>query len=364
MSTKQNVQVIDADAHVVETERTWDFMDASDVNFKPTLLFSRDDPPKRYWQVDGKIRGLQPQSLSEMELVERSRKSGKNIVTPQAAREMDDVKLRLRDMDRLGIDVQVLHNTLWIEQVTDRPDVEIAMNRGWNRWLADIWKQGEGRLRWSCVPPWMTMDSAIEEIQFAKENGAVAVTMRPIEGNRTLVDPYFYPIYEEAQRLDLAIIVHIANGNSGIIDILRSPYDPGTAFGLFRIPTVSACHALITSGIPQKFPDLRWGFIEASAGWVPWIITEAKNRYLGAGRKFPDNVLKEYNIYVTCQTDDDIPYILKCAGEDNIIIGTDYGHFDPSSEIDAISVFKNMSGISDTAMSKILFDNPKMLYGL
>ena len=207
--------------------------------------------------------------------------------------------------------------------------------------------------------------SALERaVQFAKENGAVAVTMRPIEGNRTLVDPYFYPIYEEAQRLDLAIIVHIANGNSGIIDILRSPYDPGTAFGLFRIPTVSACHALITSGIPQKFPDLRWGFIEASAGWVPWIITEAKNRYLGAGRKFPDNVLKEYNIYVTCQTDDDIPYILECAGEDNIIIGTDYGHFDPSSEIDAISVFKNMSGISDTAMSKILFDNPKMLYGL
>jgi len=208
------------------------------------------------------------------------------------------------------------------------------------------------------------MDSAIEEIQFAKENGAVAVTMRPIEGNRTLVDPYFYPIYEEAQRLDLAIIVHIANGNSGIIDLLRSPYDPGTAFGLFRIPTVSACHALILSDIPKKFPDLRWGFIEASAGWVPWIITEAKNRYLGAGRKFPDNVLKEYNIYVTCQTDDDIPYILKCAGEDNIVIGTDYGHFDPSSEIDAISVFKNMSGISDDAMSKILFNNPKMLYGL
>ena len=362
--SKLDVQVIDADAHVVETERTWDFMDPSEMMFKPTLLFSRDDPPKRYWQVDGKIRGLQPQSLSEMELEERSRKSGKNIVTPQAAREMDDVKLRLRDMDRLGIDVQVLHNTLWIEQVTDRPDVEKAMNRSWNRWLADIWKQGEGRLRWSCVPPWMSMDAAIEEIQFAKKNGAVAVTMRPIEGNRTLVDPYFYPIYEEAQRLDLAIIVHIANGNSSIIDVLRSPYDPGTAFGLFRIPTVSACHALILSDIPKKFPDLRWGFIEASAGWVPWIITEAKNRYLGAGRKFPDNVLKEYNIFVTCQTDDDIPYILKCAGEDYIMIGTDYGHFDPSSEIDAISVFKSMDGISDTAMSKILFDNPKMLYGL
>ena len=96
----------------------------------------------------------------------------------------------------------------------------------------------------------------------------------------------------------------------------------------------------------------------------PWVITEARNRYMGAGREFPDNVLKEYNIYVTCQTDDDIPYILQCAGDDNIIIGTDYGHFDPSSEIDAISVFKKMDGISDSAMKKILLENPKALYGL
>ena len=79
-------QVIDSDAHVVETPRTWEYIDASEAQLRPNLLFSQDMPPKRYWQVDGKIRGLQPQSLSEMELEERSRKSGKNIVTPQAAR--------------------------------------------------------------------------------------------------------------------------------------------------------------------------------------------------------------------------------------------------------------------------------------
>ena len=82
------------------------------------------------------------------------------------------------------------------------------------------------------------------------------------------------------------------------------------------------------------------------------------------GRGFPDNVLKEYNIFVTCQTDDDVPYILSCAGDDNILIGTDYGHFDPSSEVDAISVFKEMDGISDESMKKIMSDNPKKLYGI
>ena len=145
---------------------------------------------------------------------------------------------------------------------------------------------------------------------------------------------------------------------------LRTPEDPGSAFGIFRIPTVAACHALMMSPIPNKFPELRWGFIEASAGWVPWVITEAKNRYQGAGRKFPANVMKEYNIYVTCQTDDDVPYILQCAGEDNIVIGTDYGHFDPSSEVDAISVLKEQGTLSESAMTKILRDNPKAMYGL
>ena len=97
----------------------------------------------------------------------------------------------------------------------------------------------------------------------------------------------------------MTVAVHIANGNPNMVNVLRTAEDPGSAFGMFRIPTVAACHALMMSPIPNKFPELRWGFIEASAGWVPWVITEAKNRYQGAGRKFPDNVMKEYNIYVT-----------------------------------------------------------------
>ena len=363
MTTQVGYLVIDSDAHVVETERTWDFMDPEDAQYRPQLVQSPDDPTRQHWVIDGEVRGFRFPTLTEIQMEARSQR-GRNITTPQAARELDDVGLRLQDMDRLGIDVQVLHHTLWIEQVAERPEVERAICKGWNRWLGDIWRQSEGRLRWSCVPPYRDLEAALEEMQSAKENGAVAVTMRPIEGTRTILDPYFYPIYEEAIRLDMSVAVHIANANPSIVNILRTPEDPGSAFGIFRIPTVASCHALIMSKIPERFPDLRWGFIEASAGWVPWIITESKNRYQGAARKFPDNVLKEYNIYVTCQTDDDIPYILQCAGDDNILIGTDYGHFDPSSEVDAISIFKGMEGISEESMRKILSDNPKVLYGI
>jgi predicted TIM-barrel fold metal-dependent hydrolase len=56
--------------------------------------------------------------------------------------------------------------------------------------------------------------------------------------------------------------------------------------------------------------------------------------------------------------------VLKYAGEDNIVIGTDYGHTDASSEVDAIEVFRNNSEVSDTVKTKILDDNPRAAYGL
>jgi predicted TIM-barrel fold metal-dependent hydrolase len=267
-------------------------------------------------------------------------------------------------MDELGIDVQVLHNTIFIEQLSERPEVDVALCRSWNRWMADVWQQAQGRLRWSMVPPLLSLPDALDEIRTAKEHGAVAVLMRPTEGHRLLVDPYFYPIYEEAQRLDLPIAVHIANGNPWLCDTYRSPYDPASTFAMFRAPTVVACHSLIMSEIPRVFPDLRWAFIEASAQWIPWVAHEVRSRYQTAGRECPENVFRDYRIYVTCQNNDDIPYVLKYAGEHNLVIGTDYGHLDASTEVDAITVFKQTSGLSETARANILSHNPKALYGL
>jgi len=36
--------VIDADAHVVETEHTWDYLDKSDKKFRPQLFQSFENP--------------------------------------------------------------------------------------------------------------------------------------------------------------------------------------------------------------------------------------------------------------------------------------------------------------------------------
>jgi uncharacterized protein len=355
--------VIDADAHVIETEETWNYLDPADRKYRPSLI-GAPGSKKQYWLIDGKVRGFRFPTLSERDLAERAARTGRSAATPQASREMSDVSVRLADMDRLGIDIQVLHNTIYIEQLTDRPEIDVALCGSWNRWMAENWKQSHGRLPWSMVPPLLSIPDAIDQIREARKHGAVAVLMRPIEGQRVMVDRAFYPIYEEAQKLDMAIAVHIANASPAIVDVLKSPDDLAPTFGMFRAPTVVSCHSLIMSEIPKAFPNLRWAFIEASAQWVPWIVHETRGRYQSQGRDYPANVFGEYRIYVTCQTDDDLPYITKYAGEDNIVIGTDYGHFDSSTEVDAITVFKNTSELDPGQVEKVLSENPARLYGL
>ena len=73
---------------------------------------------------------------------------------------------------------------------------------------------------------------------------------------------------------------------------------------------------------------------------------------------------KENNMYVACENTDDLPYILDVAGEDNIVIGTDYGHHDPSSEVNAIHLLRDDDRVNPEVTRKILEENPTKLYGI
>src|SRR6266540_6779020 len=88
----RKMAIIDSDAHVIEYDHTWDFMAESEVRFRP---------PSRP-QQQGQGRG-----------------HGDKVVLPDECRNPIDVPARVRHMDQLGTDVQVLFPTLFISPYTD-----------------------------------------------------------------------------------------------------------------------------------------------------------------------------------------------------------------------------------------------------
>jgi predicted TIM-barrel fold metal-dependent hydrolase len=336
---------IDADAHVIENESTWDFMLESERPFKPKIVGSSGTKDAfDYWMVDGRVI---PRNNVERGL-------------PVAAREMSDLNVRVQHMNELGIDCQVIYPTFFITPVSRRPDIDLAVSRSYNRWMAEIVKKEPERFRWVLVPPLQTLEHLAEELRFGKENGACGVYLRGLEVERTLSDPYFYPLYEQASALDLPICVHSANGAFTTYDFFSD--DPG--FSKFKLAVIGAFHALVFHGIPQRFPRLRIGIIEVSAQWIPYAVHDLARRFARRGRPFPQNLLQENRIYVTCQTDDDLDYVLGYAGPDNLVIGTDYGHADNAVEIEALRKLRKEGKIDGQVIDKILQNNPSALYAL
>jgi len=56
--------------------------------------------------------------------------------------------------------------------------------------------------------------------------------------------------------------------------------------------------------------------------------------------------------------------VLSYAGQDNLIIGSDYGHADTSSELEALRNLKRQGKVPARVIDNILDDNPRAFYGL
>ena len=81
-------------------------------------------------------------------------------------------------------------------------------------------------------------------------------------------------------------------------------------------------------------------------------------------RKFPDDVLADTNIYVALQVTDDLDYVARNVNTDYLVCGTDYGHYDTSTEIEALRKVRDDGKLADGVVDKILDDNARKLYAL
>ncbi len=357
--------VIDADAHVVESQHTWEYVDPSQQQHKPVTV-KNEQTGEEFTLIDGKI--LPGGGAQQVVTAQRALQLGipleRRVSVAEGASAMENVEARIADMDEFGVDIQVLQPTLFLRAYSDRAATQVALCGAFARWMADITKDHRDRLRWAVPLPVLSIPDSIDLLRFAHENGAVSVFMRPFELNWPIYDPYFDPLYEEVVRLNMAVGVHVGNGNSESTEYLRQHVGFGRGFLPFVFPTAGAFHGTISSGLPLRHPKLRIGFLEASASWVPWVLNDLRRR--AEAKEFPESLLREYRLFVSCFTTDDIPYLTQNPdiGEDNLVIGTDYGHADVGTEVEAIKNLKTKGDLAPKLVKKILEDSPATLYAL
>jgi predicted TIM-barrel fold metal-dependent hydrolase len=352
--------IIDADTHVDESESTWAALEGtSGEKYIPvTTTLPVDEAVRagynarntRFWLVEGRLQ---------------ARATRDEVNHPlRVYRELEDVSGRVAHMDRMGVDVQVIFPTFFIRYSTSNADAEFALTTTYNRWLAEKCAQTNGRLRWAAVLPLLQPEKAVAELRWAKEHGACGIYKRGFDLERPITDPHFFPVYEEASRLDVPLCIHTGH------PLPSHEWDRG-------FPIIAACESLVTSGLAEKFPNLRFGLIEAGASWIPYTISQlgAKRRQALRGKQsqlprlheLEPDLFQSNRIFVTIDPIDDIESILRFGTESNLMIGTDYSHTDISanlSALDEVHAWAEEGRITDAQAQKILESNSQVFYGL
>jgi hypothetical protein len=75
-------------------------------------------------------------------------------------------------------------------------------------------------------------------------------------------------------------------------------------------------------------------------------------------------MFRESRIFFASDADEDVSYIALYTGEYHLIIGSDYGHQDPSEERQLVAAMRAREDIPKSLTDKIFFENPKRLYPL
>ena len=354
--------IIDADTHVTECDATFSYVDEADLRFVPSKgEMTTASGARAFWLIDG---------------LPRNRRRPNDADPWSIMGELLDIPARLKAMDGMGVETQIIYPTTFSSGGIESAEAELALTRSYNRWLADRTSTSGGRLRWVMLPSLHNLDKAIEEMRWAKDHGACGVLKKgDREAGKWLNDPYFFPLYEEAQKLDMPLCFHLGSGTPD--------YSPAREFSSSRylrtrLPVLHGFHSLLVHGVPAQFPKLRFGFVETGASWVPAVLYDVQRTIrhaketagtsnissAGASDELGSDAVRQNRMYVTCHSDEDLPYLLRVLGEDNLMMGSDYTHSDPGSEWQFRKSLQARSDIPAGAVDKITYANAKRFYGL
>jgi predicted TIM-barrel fold metal-dependent hydrolase len=371
--------VIDADGHILEPPDLWQkYIEPRYREPCPRLII--DAEGNESFRVDERFTfGLRfskkgPATLGGLGSIgSREGSVSKRIPYIEGRKGGFDPHARIPDMDREGIDAAFLYPSLglFLGGMKD-PELAAASCRAYNRWLADYCKPYPERLFGAAMLPMQSsVEQIVDEVRFARnELGFRTGFVRPNPYNgRTLHDPAYYPLWQEAQELDFAIGVH-GGSESAQETLAMDRFKRGGAVRHVVAHTfemMAASTSFIMCGVCDKFPRLRVAFLEAGGGWMAGWLDRMDRHFDDLGMNDTGLTTRPSEIYRRqCFTsfepvEGSLKLLADYLGPETILWATDYPHLD--GFWGAAKMIKKM-GLPPETLAAVLAGGAKRFYNL
>ncbi len=380
------LQTIDVDQHLFESRTTWS--EHIDPAHGSDALSITDDEAGWPWLT---WRGSRLTPL-EVPIPERSTLIGQDRLRrlrgERSPASFDDLVpdsyrfsgARLQSLDEFGLDAAVLfpnYGLLWEQRLASDRVAQRANARAYNRFVAEVCGEGDGRLFGVAHlllhdPHW-----AVEEITRVRSQGVrlAMIAPAPVDG-KPLSHRDFDPVWAAFSDQGVAPVFHVSEFESPLHPAWREgeQEDGEQLFDsifLYLAPAVALAN-LILNGVLERFPRLRIGVVELTASWVPSFLLhiDGASDFYTQRHGEPFRVLahrpSEYfqrQVRVAA-----LPYempnrLVPKVGDETFMIGSDWPHAEGVADPMAAAE-RAVAGLAGPARDNILGANAAWLLGL
>jgi len=240
---------------------------------------------------------------------------------------MTDPALRIADMDRVGIDVEVLSlSTPNVYFAPPERQAEVA--RLVNDAYAELAARHPKRFKGFASIPMDDPDAALRELERTqgelRMNGVIVLSN--ING-RPLTDPRYRPFFVECDRRRVCVFIH------PMIPASAEPfaeYVLGPIIG-FPFDTTLAVARLCYAGVFRELPNIRW-ILGHLGGAVPYLMERMDNGYRDFAEcrvnidELPSVYLKRLYYDTVSFSAPSLRLARELVGADHMVMGSDYPH--------------------------------------
>ena len=282
------------------------------------------------------------------------------------APKLSSIEVRLKDMDRMGIDIQAVSPSpnqccYWAE-----PGLGAEIARMVNERIAEIVAAWPERFVGLGSVPLQNADLAVAELErCVKQLGLRGVEINPNVNGIELTDARLGldKFFAKAQELGAVIFMHPIGFTQG--ERLRDHYF-NNVIGNPLETTVAASH-LIFDGVMERHPKLKI-VLPHAGGYLAhyWARMDHAHRARADCRtvikKAPSSYLKKFYFDTITFDPAMLGHLIDRWGADHVLLGTDYPY--DMGETDPLGLIGSVPGLSREERDKIAGGNAARLLGI